>query len=422
MKKIVLLLIASCVCFTSNAQVRKGNTANKAVENVIPAANSAMRSYDFDKAISFLEGKINREKSKKSNRQSTVQEEALLEIARKNKLMLAATEVVTFVDSIALPKDKVLKALKLSEESGTIDSYSNYFNLPDSNNCTVFVNQLQNRILYAAPNQNNRIRIYEKELIGTEWKAPEQLQGLVNNESEDVSYPFLMNDGITLYFAAQREEGLGGFDIYMTRYDVDNHSYLSAENVGMPFNSPANDYLMIIDEYNELGYFVTDRNQPADSVCLYTFIPNATRRIYQDQMLDDETLRNRARISSIAETWTDKTIVTAAKDRLNSIRNATAAKKQQRDFEFIVNDARTYYTLSDFRKPEAAAKAKIWVDICNTYNQQIAELESLRMKYAAANKQAKEQMAPQIRIIEKNAEKAYDEMKALEKEIRRIEI
>ena len=32
-------------------------------------------------------------------------------------------------------------------------------------------------------------------------------------------------------------------------------TYLVPENVGMPFNSPYNDYMYVIDEYNNLGWF-----------------------------------------------------------------------------------------------------------------------------------------------------------------------
>ena len=108
------------------------------------------------------------------------------------------------------------------------------------------------------------------------------MRGLADEPEDNLNYPFMLSDGQTLYFAAKNEESLGGYDIYMTRYDNDERKYLAPENLGMPFNSPANDYLLVIDEFNNLGGFASDRNQPADSVCLYTFIPNESRRTYED--------------------------------------------------------------------------------------------------------------------------------------------
>lgn len=49
----------------------------------------------------------------------------------------------------------------------------------------------------------------------------------------------------------------------------------------MPFNSTANEYLLAIDDYDTLGWLVTDRNQPADSVCIYTFEPTSIRKDFR---------------------------------------------------------------------------------------------------------------------------------------------
>ena len=38
---------------------------------------------------------------------------------------------------------------------------------------------------------------------------------------------------------------MGGYDIFVTRYNSDTDNYLNPENVGMPFNSPFNDYMAL---------------------------------------------------------------------------------------------------------------------------------------------------------------------------------
>ena len=53
----------------------------------------------------------------------------------------------------------------------------------------------------------------------------------------------MTSDGETLYFAAMSEEGLGGYDIYVTRFDSDEGTFLEAENVGLPYNSFSDDSL-----------------------------------------------------------------------------------------------------------------------------------------------------------------------------------
>ncbi|MFR3186749.1 MAG: hypothetical protein ACLTOV_01045 [Phocaeicola sp.] len=43
--------------------------------------------------------------------------------------------------------------------------------------------------------------------------------------------------------------------------------------MGMPFNSPYNDYMYALDDFNNLGWFATDRFQPEGKVCIYVFAP-----------------------------------------------------------------------------------------------------------------------------------------------------
>ena len=56
----------------------------------------------------------------------------------------------------------------------------------------------------------------------------------------------MLSDGLTLYFAAQGPESIGGYDIFMTTYDAAEGRFLKPENIGMPFNSTANDYAWLL--------------------------------------------------------------------------------------------------------------------------------------------------------------------------------
>ena len=82
----------------------------------------------------------------------------------------------------------------------------------------------------------------------------------------------MLSDGSTLYFAAEGdiENALGGLDIYMTRRD-ETGAFFSPTNVGMPYNSPYNDYMMAIDDAAGLGWWATDRNAPDGMVTVYIF-------------------------------------------------------------------------------------------------------------------------------------------------------
>ena len=396
---------------------RRGKRVQEPAQTVTP--QEAMAAYDFSLAEELLESQIAKLKKKK---QPTEQEEALLETARKSQLRLHATEQVTFIDSLLLPKSQVLQQIKLSEECGAIMGYPDFFNTAKDSACTLFRNELGNYIVYAEPNQKGRLRLKDKSLIGGEWSMERQLAGFEEEEEDNLNYPFMLSDGITMYYAAECEESIGGYDIFMTRYDADNQQFLAPENIGMPFNSPANDYLMVIDEYQQLGWFVTDRNQPADTVCLYTFIPSETRRIYNEETVGKMKLASLARIASIKDTWTDKNAVNAAQKRLAEARQGLKSETKSRDFTFVVNDHKTYYTLTSFKNPQAQQKAKIWLETQKEYDAKAGELSALRSKYAAMNAAQRSQIAAQIRLTESAFERLATDKLALEKEIRRLEL
>ena len=415
MKKTFIILAALFLSLNLSAQ-KRGKKAKEPVYTVTP--QEAMAAYDFSLAEEILEHQIADLTKKK---QPTIQEEAMLEAVRKSQIKLHATEQVTFIDSMVLPKKQVLQQIKLSEECGSIVNYADFFR-SGKNDCTVFRNELGNRIVYSEPNQKGHLRLKEKSLIGGEWSMENQLKGLNEEEEDNLNFPFVLTDGITMYYAAECEESIGGYDIFMTRYDADSQQFLAPENVGMPFNSPANDYLLVIDEYQQLGWFVTDRNQPVDTVCLYTFIPTETRRIYNEQELGAKKLAAMARISSIKDTWKDMNAVNSAKKRLADARKGTKNEAKNRDFTFVINDFRTYYTLSDFKDPLAQQKAKIWLETQKEYDAKAKELASLRAKYAAMNEVQRVQIAAQIRLTETAFERLAADKLALEKEIRRTEL
>ena len=134
--------------------------------------------------------------------------------------MLEATQQIVFVDSIVVSKQDFLQFYKLTSEAGTIAAYNKFFNSEDQPYSTVYVNQLGNKCWYA-----NSGRLYTSDLLGTQWSEPAPLEGL--GRFQRTNYPYMLSDGLTLYFAAISSEGLGGLDIYVSRYDSEQ-SFLPA--------------------------------------------------------------------------------------------------------------------------------------------------------------------------------------------------
>lgn len=348
--------------------------------------------------------------------------EELAEMARLENYerKLQVTERVTFIDSMLLKKEEVMDMLYLGNENGSIASYAKFFNVKekDTLDCTLFRSQLGDKIIYAQPDTAAVLHLYASEMIGQKWCEPVLLPGLEDTVSHN--YPFMLADGTTLYYASKSEEGLGGYDIYMTRWDSDTQRFFKPENIGMPFNSAANDYLYLVDEFNQLGWFVTDRGQGGDTVCVYCFIPNETRRIYDTSTMGRDTLVALANINSIRDTWTDQERVKDALNRLDILRTKSK-KSAQSQFHFIVNDRITYTNLSQFRNEESRKLANKWLKLVDERNKASEQLEELRKQYSVSRPEKKAELAASILALEQKYEKLIADVRSMEKEIRIFE-
>jgi hypothetical protein len=241
----------------------------------------------------------------------------------------------------------------------------------------------------------------------------------------------MLADGLTFYFAGKGEESIGGYDIFMTRYDAHNNSFLKPENIGMPFNSEANDYLFAIDEYAHIGYFVSDRRQPEGKACLYIFIPQSSRKTYDPIVYTPAEIRGFADISSIADTWGNGEERNAALARYHAISinnmKATNTDAQPDDntvasLELVINDALTYSSARDFRSREAAVLYKQLIEARQQLCLLNEQLEKSRSFYPQAAGAEKKTLQREMLQAEAEVTKLYSRIGTLEKEARNAEI
>ena len=342
--------------------------------------------------------------------------------------MREMTQQITIIDSIVTDKDQLLSQLLLSDETGRILSSSAFWGKGDST--TVFVNEMGNKAYFSQPDDSLKQQLCTSDLLGGEWSKPQLLNGISEGISE-TAYPFMLADGLTFYFAGKGEESIGGYDIFMTRYDAHNNSFLKPENIGMPFNSEANDYLFAIDEYAHIGYFVSDRRQPEGKACLYIFIPQASRKTYDPIVYTPAEIRGFADISSIADTWGngEERSTALARYQAISINNmkATNTDAQPDDntvasLELVINDALTYSSARDFRSREAAVLYKQLIEARQQLCLLNEQLEKSRSFYPQAAGAEKKTLQREMLQAEAEVTKLYSRIGTLEKEARNAEI
>lgn len=325
--------------------------------------------------------------------------------------MREMTQQIIIVDSIVVNKDQFLASIRLSSECGQLMNTGAFFR--NQLQGTLYLNEMGNKVYFSQPDGHQQ-QLYTADKLGNEWSKPQPLQGL-SEGIDEASYPFMLTDGLTFYFAGKGEESIGGYDIFMTRYDSRSGSFLKPENIGMPFNSEANDYMYAIDEANRIGYFASDRRQPEGKVCIYIFIPSDTRKTYDNSKYTEEQIRNFADIASIADTWGNGTERKAALDRIKSkyathdvpgqlVSTGDAASA----VEFHSKEANSLY--------QKLLKEQNALDIVNS------NLDMLRQKYHKANASERNRMKSEILKLEEQALQLNASVKQLTKATRNAEI
>lgn len=332
--------------------------------------------------------------------------------------MASNTEDIQIIDSMVVGKDEFLSAYKLSPSGGRMEYFNTVFSANKKINSTVYFNEKESKIYFAQPDTADVYSLYSMEKLldkfGNEKKLSDNNFGL----NGSINYPFLMPDGVTIYFAAQDENSIGGYDIFVSRYNMNNDTFLAPERLNMPFNSIYNDYMMVVDEEKGVGWFATDRLQPEDSICVYTFIPNpSVQHIDGD---DDNYKSRRTLITSISDTWKDgvdyeKTIALARKE-------PTVKKQEVRDFTFVINDEHTYYKLADFKSKEARDVYYDVIRLKNELKTLDTDLEKQREAYSKMSDSEKRNAASSILMLEKKIEQLQLQIPGLEVQARNKEI
>ena len=366
--------------------------------------------YRFEDAVDNYEQHIEWLEKKK---RPTEAAESELEIIKQGARMIKGVEDVAVIDSFVVDKNEFLKAYKVSHESGTLHQDNSIAG-------TIYQSEMGNKIIYGDQDPDGKMQLYSRIKLINNWSDPEPLNTL--NEQGNVNYPYLMADGVTLYYASDGEGSLGGYDIFVTRYDSESSSYLRPDNIGMPFNSPANDYMYVIDELNNLGWFASDRYQPEDKVCIYVFVPNETKVVYDYENTDPTTLKEAASLRSIRTTWKDTDKVRIAKQKLAALIYAKDTEKKEGDFLFIIDDSTVYHTLNDFRSTPARAAYQQVMQKQKDYDMLSKNLEEKREQYAQSNRSQKKALAPGILDLEKRTEQLLKEIEKLTLNVRNEEI
>lgn len=123
-------------------------------------------------------------------------------------------------------------------------------------------------IYFSAQDEDGIRNIYKTEKGDSLWTLPALINEQMTSAADEI-YPMLSQNGKLLYFASKGLYGVGGYDLYVSKWDEDAGDWSVPVNMGFPYSSPADDFLLAGSEDGKYVLFASDRGCPADSVWVY---------------------------------------------------------------------------------------------------------------------------------------------------------
>ncbi len=325
---------------------------------------------------------------------------------------LERVEDIVIIDSIAVSDELLLKTFKLPASAGSVTEPDIIpFDDARQQASMAFVSESGDFMMWAQPDDEGYSRLVESyRLTDGSWDKPQYLPTELNGGG-DTDYPFMMPDGTTLYFASDGEGSIGGYDIFVASRDASTGEFMQPQNIGFPYNSPFDDYLMAIDEENGIGWWVTDRNRLDNKLTVYVYRLNELRHNLNP---DDNDLTDRARITSVAATHPEGVDV-----RMPDIDTSAASALSKADFHFPMPQGREYTTLSDFKNKQAADLMRKYLERRKAYDKERESLAEARRRYAS---RPDKPQADEVRRLEASTADSRSELRRLRSDIYRLEL
>ncbi len=328
---------------------------------------------------------------------------------------LGRVEMITVIDSITVQVDDFFKSYKLPHSTGRLLKPEE-IPLKDHRNGAIvaFINEGEDYMVWGEPDSVGNVRLVESQrLTDGSWTEPEATPDFLNKNGY-ADFPFMMPDGVTLYYATDGNDSMGGYDIFVVTRDPQTGEYLQPQNLGMPINSPYDDYMLAIDEEDGIGWWATDRNLLGDKLTVYVFKVNDVRKNCD---VEDDNIYKLARLSDYRLTWGE-----TPEEEIEELRKKVASidpekVKRKADFYIPKGNGEYFTSLEDFPDRQCRNAASLYIKGVAALQHNEDHLDSLRRRYARTHA---DNVSRQIQQAEKEIEQGRKDVTHLRSELYRL--
>lgn len=227
-------------------------------------ADELRTGYDFDRAGAMY-GKL-LDKAGASMRQVIAERMILCENGR-NMLQYATEPVV--VDRKTVSRDDFFLYYSHLENKGWIRTPNAFVSDGAGGLCdAVYFRPDATDIVFSAPDGNGKASLYTSSTQdGRLWCAPQPVESCTSSGNE--IFPLVSNSGKELYFSSDALAGMGGYDLFVSRWNERRRCWEAPQNLGFPYSSTADDFLFSNTPDGEFTVFASNRGCSADSITIY---------------------------------------------------------------------------------------------------------------------------------------------------------
>lgn len=246
------------------------------------------------------------------------------------------------------------------------------------------------RIYFSAEDQEGFRNIFMTELQDSVWTYPVTQNESVTMLSNEI-YPMISADGRSLYFSSDGLYGVGGYDLYVSRWDDDLQGWSEPVNMGFPYSSPYDDFLYVSDESEGHVFFASNRECSPDSVWVYVLEYDSMP--VRHSVEDPDELLKLSRLSvqeetSVPEKSDDAMPESAAKDRyMDKMAQVRALRDSVSYYSSLLDEERSRFALSNddaerMRLAEVIREREAKVPVLQEdLNRTISELHEIEMEF-----------------------------------------
>ncbi|MFA7116215.1 MAG: hypothetical protein WC140_03125 [Bacteroidales bacterium] len=125
----------------------------------------------------------------------------------------------------------------------------------------IYIPKNTNTIYYSTLDKTGAWNIYYINKIGNnKWSIPVLASKNITTSKDEI-FPILSKDGKKLFFASNGLSGMGGYDVYVSKWDAKFHEWGQPQNLGFPYSSTADDIMYLESDDKNFSILVSNREQ-----------------------------------------------------------------------------------------------------------------------------------------------------------------